>query len=146
MSRTFTFLWTPWSLIVSSLIFVVAVVVCFIAWRRSGYRRSVALLELLRFAVVVFEPGECAGKFVAEAGALRAVGHLIHEPAFRAGLGPPFISVEVASSVVDSALKRGMQFADVVPPRGASEVIPRLIVQQIFKTRLVVRGLTHFLE
>jgi hypothetical protein len=34
------------------MIVIVAAVFCFIAWRRSGYRRSVAGLELLRFALV----------------------------------------------------------------------------------------------
>jgi hypothetical protein len=52
-TRTVTFLWTSWSASVSVLLIVVAAVLCFFAWRRSGYRRWMGLLELLRFALVV---------------------------------------------------------------------------------------------
>ena len=55
VSRSLTFLWTPlvggrsrssrcWS----------TAVFCFVAWRRSGYRPSMGLLELLRLALVAF--------------------------------------------------------------------------------------------
>ncbi|QDU89829.1 hypothetical protein Pla175_32250 [Pirellulimonas nuda] len=46
------FLSTPLSLGLSLLAVVVTAVLGVVAWRRSGYRRSIGLLELLRFAVV----------------------------------------------------------------------------------------------
>jgi len=51
-TRTLTFLWTPWSAGVSLLVVVVAAGFCFMAWRRSGYRASMGLLELLRLVIV----------------------------------------------------------------------------------------------
>ncbi len=53
-TRTLSFLWTPGSIIVSVLLVSVTAVLCFIAWRRSGYRTSMGLLELLRLALVMF--------------------------------------------------------------------------------------------
>jgi hypothetical protein len=52
-TSTLTFLWTPWSLGLSILMLAVTPPLCLIAWRRSGYLRSVAALESLRFGVVV---------------------------------------------------------------------------------------------
>jgi hypothetical protein len=52
VSRSLTFLWTPVSLAVSIVAVLAAAGVCFAAVRRSGYRRSLVLLELLRFAIV----------------------------------------------------------------------------------------------
>ena len=51
-TRTLTLLWTPSSLIVSILIVLVAAGFCAVAWRRSNYRRTVGLLELLRLVLV----------------------------------------------------------------------------------------------
>lgn len=51
-ARSLNFVWTPASLAVSILGVVVAAVFCFLAWRRSGYRGSVGLLELLRLGIV----------------------------------------------------------------------------------------------
>jgi hypothetical protein len=70
-SRTLTLLWTPWSILVSLLILMVTAAVCFLAWRRSGYRRSVGLLELLRFslvgwAAVMFNQPELIEEFLPE--------------------------------------------------------------------------------
>ncbi len=53
-TRTLTFLWTPWTLIVSVLVVLVTAGLCFAAWRRSGYRKSFGLLELLRLVLVIF--------------------------------------------------------------------------------------------
>ncbi len=50
--RSLTFLWTPWSLAASVLGIIVAAGFCFAAWRRSGYRKSLGLLELLRLVIV----------------------------------------------------------------------------------------------
>ena len=47
-----TFVWVPWSIAVSVVAVVLTAVLCFVAWKRSGYRRSYGLLELLRFALV----------------------------------------------------------------------------------------------
>ena len=38
VSRSLTFLWTPWSLVASTLVVLVTAGFCFVAWRRSGYR------------------------------------------------------------------------------------------------------------
>src|SRR5262249_22090857 len=47
-----TFLWTPWSAALSNAVVLLAAVLCWLAWRRSGYARSQGLLELLRFGIV----------------------------------------------------------------------------------------------
>lgn len=52
-TRTLTLQWTEWSMLVSIVIVIATVVFSFIAWRRSGYRRSFGMLELLRVALVV---------------------------------------------------------------------------------------------
>lgn len=52
-TRTLTFLWTPWSMLVSIMILALTVVFSLIAWRRSGYRSSFGWLELLRVALVI---------------------------------------------------------------------------------------------
>ncbi len=51
-THAFTFLWTPASLVVSSFAVLVTAGLCFIAWRRSGYRPSLGGLELLRMSIV----------------------------------------------------------------------------------------------
>ena len=51
--RTLTFLWSPWSIAVSIVIVLATVALCFIAWRRSGYRRDFGLLEMLRLILVL---------------------------------------------------------------------------------------------
>jgi len=52
VSRSLTFLGTPWSIAVSLLAVVVTSGLCFLSWRRSGYRPSMGLLELMRLAIV----------------------------------------------------------------------------------------------
>ena len=52
-TRTLTFLWTPWSAGVSILVVLITAGFCIAAWRRSGYRGSLGLLELLRLVIVV---------------------------------------------------------------------------------------------
>ena len=52
-TRTLTFLWTPWSAFLSVILVLITAGLCFAAWRRSGYRASMGLLEVLRFALVV---------------------------------------------------------------------------------------------
>ncbi len=51
-TRSLTFLWTPGSLAVSVVAVLVAAGFCAAAWRRSGYRPSFGLLELLRLVVI----------------------------------------------------------------------------------------------
>ncbi len=51
-TQTLTFLWTSWSLIASLIIVAVVAVLCWVAWRRSDYRRDIGALELLRFVLV----------------------------------------------------------------------------------------------
>lgn len=51
-TRSLIFLWTTWSLVLSILLVLVTAVFCLIAWRRSGYNRSMGLLELLRLGLV----------------------------------------------------------------------------------------------
>ena len=50
--QTLTFLWAPWSIVVSLAVVAGTAALCFIAWRRSGYRRDVGILEVLRLATV----------------------------------------------------------------------------------------------
>lgn len=50
--RSLTFVWAPWSIALSVIVIVATAVLCFIAWHRSGYRRSIGLLEGLRLAMV----------------------------------------------------------------------------------------------
>ena len=52
VSRSLTFLWTPASLIISVIGVLATAVLCFISWRRSGYRASQGVLELLRLSIV----------------------------------------------------------------------------------------------
>ncbi len=52
VSRTLTFLWTPFSLAASLAVVLVTAGLGLIAWRRSGYRRSVGMLEALRLLIV----------------------------------------------------------------------------------------------
>jgi hypothetical protein len=51
-TRSLTFLATPWSIGLSVVALASTAVFCAIAWRRSGYRRSVGVLELLRLVCV----------------------------------------------------------------------------------------------
>ncbi|HEY1784757.1 MAG TPA: hypothetical protein VGG30_04380 [Pirellulales bacterium] len=44
------FLWSPWSLALSGVLIVGMAALCFVAWRRSGYRADYGLLELVRLA------------------------------------------------------------------------------------------------
>lgn len=53
-THSFTLMWTPGSVIVSAIALTAAAVLCFVAYRRSGYRRSAGLLELLRWSLVAF--------------------------------------------------------------------------------------------
>jgi hypothetical protein len=51
-AQSLTFLSGPWSIAVSLLVVLGTAALCFVAWRRSGYRRDLGLLELLRLAMV----------------------------------------------------------------------------------------------
>ncbi len=53
LTQTLSFEWTPWTLLLSLVLLSVAATFCFLAWQRSGYRRSIGLLELLRLALIV---------------------------------------------------------------------------------------------
>ena len=52
VSRSLTFLGTPWSIVVAVVAVLVTAGLCFVSWRRSGFRRSMGLLELMRLALV----------------------------------------------------------------------------------------------
>jgi hypothetical protein len=52
VTRSLTFLWTPWAAALSVVAVLATAVYSFIAWRRVGYRFSMGLLELLRVAIV----------------------------------------------------------------------------------------------
>jgi hypothetical protein len=52
-TRSVTFLWTTWSLAISVVAVLATAGFCFVAWRRSGYSKSLGLLELLRLGLVV---------------------------------------------------------------------------------------------
>jgi hypothetical protein len=51
-THTLTFLWTTWSAALSIAGVVLAVPLCWLAWRRSGYRRSQGILELVRLSII----------------------------------------------------------------------------------------------
>ncbi len=51
-TSTLTLLWTPLTVAIAVVAFVVTAVFSSITWRRSGYRKSIAALELLRLAIV----------------------------------------------------------------------------------------------
>ncbi|HEY1600666.1 MAG TPA: hypothetical protein VGG64_13745 [Pirellulales bacterium] len=51
--RTLSFMWVPWSIAISLLVVLGTAALCFVAWRRSGYRRDYGLLELLRLVLVI---------------------------------------------------------------------------------------------
>ena len=50
--RSLTFVWAPWSIAVSLILIALTAVLCYVAWKRNGYRRSIGLLELLRLVLV----------------------------------------------------------------------------------------------
>jgi hypothetical protein len=52
VSRSLALLGTPWTMAVSALAVLITAGLCFLAWRRSGYQRSLGVLELLRLALV----------------------------------------------------------------------------------------------
>lgn len=52
ISRSLSFIWTPWTLVFSMLALSIAAGVSWITWKRSGYRRSILGLELLRLALL----------------------------------------------------------------------------------------------
>ncbi len=47
-----TFVWTPFTLILTAIVLIAAAVCCFISWRRSGYTRAMLWLEILRFVLI----------------------------------------------------------------------------------------------
>lgn len=49
----FHFLGTGWHIALSAIGVIVTAGFCFAAWRRSGYRRSLGMLELLRLTIVI---------------------------------------------------------------------------------------------
>ena len=51
-TRSLTFAATPWSVGLSVAALVATAAFCFVAWRRSGYRRPVGVLELARLGCV----------------------------------------------------------------------------------------------
>ncbi len=52
VSRSIVFQWTHWSAAVSILVVLATAALCFVAWHRSGYRRSIGVLELVRLGLV----------------------------------------------------------------------------------------------
>jgi hypothetical protein len=53
VSRSLKILATPWSVTASVVVVLATAVLGVVAWRRSGYRHSVAALELLRLTLVI---------------------------------------------------------------------------------------------
>ncbi len=53
MTGGLSFVWTYWSLTIGVVMVLVAIVLCAMGWRRSGYARNVGGLELLRLVIVV---------------------------------------------------------------------------------------------
>ena len=53
IGRSLTFSWSYWSLALSVIALASTAAFGIIAWRRSGYARSMAYLELVRFLLVL---------------------------------------------------------------------------------------------
>ncbi len=53
-TRSLTFAATPWTLGLSTVAVIATAALCLVAWRRSGFKRSVGVLELIRLACVAF--------------------------------------------------------------------------------------------
>lgn len=51
-SAELTFLYTGWTVAIATTAFVATAVCSYVAWRRSGHRTSIGILELLRLSVV----------------------------------------------------------------------------------------------
>ena len=51
--RALTFVWAPWSIAVSLIAIAITAGLCFVAWKRSGFQRSIGLLEALRLTLVI---------------------------------------------------------------------------------------------
>ncbi|HEX7448512.1 MAG TPA: hypothetical protein VF306_13255 [Pirellulales bacterium] len=51
--HTLAFFWTSWTAIISIAVVLVTAALGYVAWRRSGYRRSIGLLEAVRLALVI---------------------------------------------------------------------------------------------
>jgi hypothetical protein len=51
-TSSFTLLWTPATVAIAMAALLVTAGFSFVAWKRSGYRRSIAALELLRLTIV----------------------------------------------------------------------------------------------
>ncbi|HJT32238.1 MAG TPA: hypothetical protein VJ783_09365 [Pirellulales bacterium] len=47
------FFWTSWTALISVAVVFVTAALGYVAWRRSGYRRSIGLLEAVRLALVI---------------------------------------------------------------------------------------------
>jgi hypothetical protein len=52
VSRSLAFLGTPWSIAIAVVAVLATAGLSFVSWRRSGFRRSMGLLELLRLVLV----------------------------------------------------------------------------------------------
>ena len=52
VSRSLSFLWTPWSIAAAVVLVLITAAFSFVAWRRSGYRAAVGILEILRLVIV----------------------------------------------------------------------------------------------
>jgi hypothetical protein len=52
VSRSLQFFWTPWSAAASVVLVLVVAALGYVAWRRSGYRQAIGLLEISRLALV----------------------------------------------------------------------------------------------
>ena len=51
--RSLALYWTGWSAAISLAVVLLAAALSYFAWRRSGYRRAIGALELLRMGLIV---------------------------------------------------------------------------------------------
>ncbi|MCC9608064.1 hypothetical protein LOC68_01870 [Blastopirellula sp. JC732] len=93
-----TFLWTPWTLALAIAAFLVMAGCSYFAWRRSGYRWSIATLEFFRLALFAM------------------AGVLLNQPEYVEEFRPK----ERPTVVVLWDDSRSMQTADVVASEGSS--------------------------
>ena len=117
-SQGLSFLPNPISLVLGTLMVTVTVALCWLAWRRSGYRRATGLLELLRLALVCL-----------------VVGTLCQ---------PEWLALEPATQKSTLAVlwdqSNSMQTRDVVDPAGhgaeaqsRAEAVAPLLTEEIWK-------------
>ena len=117
-ANSLIFLWTPVSFVVGVAMTAAAAVICFAAWRRSGFSRGAGAMEGLRFCVVTL------------------VAVRLNQPEWLVEYRPE----EQPTLAVLSDVSRSMQTRDVIdetrpsaPPKTRHESIRPLLSEELWK-------------